>query len=121
MFKLFPFFLLILLGGCATTPPWEKTDPDQQAQAYANRGMGYLEFDQPIRAMQDFQLALDLRPRHARALHGMALSLQEQGETNWQKTTLRKRYRQPHIKLLPETTMPLFYSAKAVMMKHELN
>ncbi|MBE0505265.1 MAG: tetratricopeptide repeat protein [Marinospirillum sp.] len=80
MSKLIPLLLLILLTGCATTPPWEQTDPDKQALAYANRGMGYLEFDQPIRAMQDFQLALDLRPRHARALHGMALSLQEQGE-----------------------------------------
>lgn len=90
MFRLLALLLLILLSGCAATPPWEKTDPDQQALAYANRGMGYLEYNQPIRAMQDFQRALDLRPRHARALHGMALSLQDQGENQLAENFFKK-------------------------------
>lgn len=99
MSKWILLLLLTLLSACATTPPWEKTDPDKQAQAYANRGMGYLEFDQPVRAIQDFQLALDLRPRHARALHGMALSLQSQGEN-----PLAENYFQRTLQVNPHKT-----------------
>ncbi|MDR9468796.1 type IV pilus biogenesis/stability protein PilW [Marinospirillum sp.] len=75
-----PLLLLLLLTACASKPPWEKTDPDQQADAYANLGMGYLEQEQYSRSLWEFGRALDLRPRHTQALHGMALTLQSQGE-----------------------------------------
>ncbi|SFX17581.1 tetratricopeptide repeat protein [Marinospirillum alkaliphilum] len=71
---------LLLLSGCATKPPWEQTDPEQQATAYANLGMGYLDEGQPQRALREFRRALEVRPRHPRALHGMALALQQQEE-----------------------------------------
>ncbi|SFC41417.1 type IV pilus assembly protein PilF [Marinospirillum celere] len=72
--------LLLMLSGCATQPPWERTDPDKQADAYANLGHGYLEQGDYNRSLREFDRALALRPRHARALHGMALTLQAQEE-----------------------------------------
>ena len=72
--------LLALVSACATQPPWERTDPDKQAEAYANLGMGHLDAGNLNRALREFDRALELRPRHPRALHGMALTLEAQGE-----------------------------------------
>lgn len=72
--------MLLLLTACASKAPWERTDPDKQADAYANLGMGYMEDEQYNRSLREFDRALKLRPRHKRALHGMALTLQSQGE-----------------------------------------
>lgn len=72
--------LVAWLSGCASKAPWEKTDPDKQAEAYANLGMGYLDQGSYSRSLREFERTLELRPRHARALHGMALTLQAQTE-----------------------------------------
>ena len=77
---LLSLLLLLLLTACASKAPWEKTDPDKQAEAYANLGMGYLDQGAYNRSLREFDRALSLRPRHTRALHGMALTLQAQGE-----------------------------------------
>jgi len=72
--------LVFLLTACASKAPWEKTDPDKKADAYANLGMGYLDQESYNRSLREFDRALELRPRHTRALHGMALTLQAQAE-----------------------------------------
>lgn len=78
--QIFLGVVLILLSACATQAPWEKTNPQAQAQAYSNRGFGYLEQGQTSRALQDFQRALNVQPHYLEALHGTALALQEQQE-----------------------------------------
>ncbi len=89
------FLLLIsmLLTACASKPPWEQTDPDKQARAYSDLGMGYLDAGNFSRSVREFSRALELRPRHPQALHGMALTYQAQGEyelaEDYFKQTLR--------------------------------
>lgn len=92
--------MLSILSGCATQPPWETTDPDRQAEAYANLGMGYLEQGQLERALRDFQRALDVRPRHPKALHGMALTLQQQ-----QENQLAEQYFRQTLRVAPDQTL----------------
>ncbi|NLW04598.1 MAG: tetratricopeptide repeat protein [Pseudomonadaceae bacterium] len=79
-----PHFILILLfilvSGCVSQAPWEKVDYDRQAEAYTNRGMGYLEQGETGRALQDFRKALEVRSAYSEALHGTALALQQQGD-----------------------------------------
>ena len=74
--------LFILVSGCASQAPWEKVDPDQQAEAYTNLGMGYLNQGQTNRALQNFRKALNARSFYSEALHGTALVLQQQGEVD---------------------------------------
>lgn len=71
----------LLLSACATQPPWEKVDIQQQVEAYTKKGQGYLAIGQLNQALQDFKVALNLQPKHSPALHGTALVLEQQGET----------------------------------------
>jgi len=82
--------LFILVSGCATQAPWEKVDPDKQARAYTNLGMGYLNQGQINRSLQNFQKALKARPSYAEALHGTALALQQQGEFDLSEKYFKK-------------------------------
>lgn len=82
--------IFILVSGCASQAPWEKVDYDLQAEAYTNRGMGYLDQGESGRALQDFRKALDARSSYSEALHGTALALQQQGELNLAEQYFKK-------------------------------
>ena len=82
-----------LLLACASKPPWEQTDPDKKANAYADLGMGYLDTQNFSRSLREFGRALELRPRHPRALHGMALTYQAQGEHELAEDYFRRALR----------------------------
>lgn len=97
--------LFILVSGCASQAPWDKVDRDQQAKAYTNLGMGYLNQGQVVQGLQNFQKALKARSSYSEALHGTALALQQQGEfdlsekyfkkalqTKGEKTAIRNNY-----------------------------
>ncbi len=70
----------IFITGCAAQAPWEKVNHEQQAQAYTNLGMGYLEQGETGRALNNFRKALTVRSSYVEALHGTALGLEQQGE-----------------------------------------
>lgn len=72
--------LVFFVSGCASKAPWEQVDYDRQAEAYTNRGMGYLEQGETRQALQDFRKALEVRTAYTEALHGTALALQQQGD-----------------------------------------
>ncbi|WP_162299698.1 tetratricopeptide repeat protein [Marinospirillum perlucidum] len=82
--------LVLLISGCATQAPWEKTDPQRQAEAYANLGMGYLREEEYTRSLRNFNRALEVRPEHEKALHGMALALQAQAENQLAENYFKK-------------------------------
>jgi len=82
--------LFILVSGCATQAPWEKVNLDQQAEAYTNLGMGYLNQGQVNRGLINFQKALKARPSYSEALHGTALALQQQGEFDLSEKYFKK-------------------------------
>lgn len=72
--------LVILVSACAMRPPWEQIDTQRQLEAYTKKGQGYLAIGQLNQALQDFNTALNLQPKHSPALHGTALVLEQQGE-----------------------------------------
>ncbi|WP_051168222.1 tetratricopeptide repeat protein [Marinospirillum minutulum] len=82
--------LFILVSGCAAQAPWEKVDLDQQAEAYTNLGMGYLNQGQINRGLINFKKALKARPSYSEALHGTALALQQQGEFDLSERYFKK-------------------------------
>ena len=100
--------LLLLTGCAATTPPWEQTDPDQQASAFADLGIAYLEQGQFDRALRNLERSLSIRPRNPRALHGMALTLQQQGEDAMAEDYFQRALRQAPNKTVARNNYAAF-------------
>ncbi|WP_416886294.1 type IV pilus biogenesis/stability protein PilW [Marinospirillum sp.] len=85
--------LLAMLSACAGRPAWEEVDPQRQAQAYTNLGFGLFSEGDYQRALREFDRALQVRPHFAEAHHGMALTLQEQGEEHAAESHFRQALR----------------------------
>lgn len=78
-----------LLGGCATqvaTSGPSNASPEEAAAAYTRLGKAYLAEDNPARAQQALEHALEINPRDGEALEGLALLYQSQNELDLAQT-----------------------------------
>ncbi|MFG6668534.1 type IV pilus biogenesis/stability protein PilW [Halomonas sp. HNIBRBA4712] len=90
----------VMLAGCATqsTSPSPSTG-ESAADAYSQLGVAYLERGNLARALNALDRAIEIDPRHAEALQGMALVYQQQGENQ-----LAQRYFQQAVSAEPNFT-----------------
>lgn len=89
----------LMLAGCATSAPTSRETGQDAADAYSQLGVAYLERGNLPRALNALDRALEIDPRHAEALQGLALVYQQQGENQ-----LAARYFQQAVNAAPSFT-----------------
>lgn len=87
------------LAGCASSNSFSPQTNPAAADAYTQLGVAYLERDNLPRALNALDRALDIAPRHAEALQGLALVYQRQGES-----ALAEDYFQQAVNAEPDFT-----------------
>lgn len=87
------------LAGCVSSNALSPQASPAAADAYTQLGVAYLERDNLPRALNALDRALDIAPRHAEALQGLALVYQRQGES-----ALANEYFQKAVNAEPDFT-----------------